>query len=207
MLLNDISSPKSCQRTWRDSNSKTAIHVPNPPTYVSYFQFMRHFWNWLSVSYGGTLRSFYRIFLAEFYQFSGIPSTVLPLHAHTHTSPHDSYVDCTDTPKICYLPLSRQVAVTEWQIPDAIDTVVCAPDDGWRYHPKRVEQFPDINKLCNVASCWIYIGICKVCILINSKLWQNHKENMLNINDTRNSLTSRNIFWFGTLFWVSRNYR
>jgi len=22
---------------------------------------------------------------------------------------------------------------------------------------KHVEQFPDINKLCNVASCWIYI--------------------------------------------------
>ena len=33
-------------------------------------------------------------------------------------------------------------------IPDAVDTVVCAPDDGWRYHPKHVEQFPDINKLC-----------------------------------------------------------
>ena len=41
---------------------------------------------------------------------------------------------------------------------------------GWRtpptahsnqYHPKHVEQFPDIKKLCNVASCWIYeyIGI------------------------------------------------
>jgi len=41
----------------------------------------------------------------------------------------------------------------------AVDTVVCAPDDGWKYHPKHVEQFPDINKLCNVASCWIYIGI------------------------------------------------
>ena len=26
---------------------------------------------------------------------------------------------------------------------DAVDTVVCAPDDGWRYHPKHVEQFPD----------------------------------------------------------------
>jgi hypothetical protein len=25
--------------------------------------------------------------------------------------------------------------------------------------PKHVEQFQDINKLCNVASCWIYIGI------------------------------------------------
>ena len=47
------------------------------------------------------------------------------------------------------------------QIPDAVDTVVCAPDDGWKYHAKHVEQFPDINKLCNVASCWIYeyIGI------------------------------------------------
>jgi hypothetical protein len=45
------------------------------------------------------------------------------------------------------------------QIPDAVGTVVCAPDDGWRYHPKHVEQFPDINKLFNVASCWIYIGI------------------------------------------------
>jgi hypothetical protein len=33
------------------------------------------------------------------------------------------------------------------------------PDDGWKYHPKHVEQFPDINKMCNVASCWIYIGI------------------------------------------------
>jgi hypothetical protein len=28
-----------------------------------------------------------------------------------------------------------------------------------KYHPKQVEQFPDINKLCNVASCWIFIGI------------------------------------------------
>ena len=38
---------------------------------------------------------------------------------------------------------------------------LCAPDDGWRYHPKHVEQFPDIlvNEQCNVASCWIYIGI------------------------------------------------
>jgi hypothetical protein len=35
------------------------------------------------------------------------------------------------------------------------------PDDGWKYHPKHVEQFPVINKLCNLASCWIheYTGI------------------------------------------------
>jgi hypothetical protein len=42
---------------------------------------------------------------------------------------------------------------------DAVDTVVCAPDDRWWYHPKYVEEFPDINKLCNIASCWIYIVI------------------------------------------------
>jgi len=34
---------------------------------------------------------------------------------------------------------------------------VCAPDDGWRYHPKHVEQFSRISKLRNVASCWKYI--------------------------------------------------
>jgi hypothetical protein len=28
---------------------------------------------------------------------------------------------------------------------------------GGKSHPKHVEQFPDINKMCNVASCWIYI--------------------------------------------------
>jgi hypothetical protein len=35
--------------------------------------------------------------------------------------------------------------VTVWQIPDAVDTGVCPPDDGCRYHPKPVEHFPDIN--------------------------------------------------------------
>jgi hypothetical protein len=36
---------------------------------------------------------------------------------------------------------------------------ICAPDDSWKYHPKHVEHFPVINKVCNVASCWIYTGI------------------------------------------------
>jgi hypothetical protein len=41
----------------------------------------------------------------------------------------------------------------------AVDKVVCIPDDGWKYHPKHVEQFPYIDKLCNVVSCWMYFGI------------------------------------------------
>jgi len=32
-------------------------------------------------------------------------------------------------------------------MPDTVDTGTWAPDDGWRYHPKHVEQFTDINKL------------------------------------------------------------
>jgi len=44
-------------------------------------------------------------------------------------------------------------------MPDVVDTVVYAPDDGWRYDPKHVEQFSSINKLYKVVSCWIYIGI------------------------------------------------
>ena len=34
-----------------------------------------------------------------------------------------------------------------------------APDDGWRNRPKYVEHFTGINKLCNAASCWLYLKI------------------------------------------------
>ena len=32
------------------------------------------------------------------------------------------------------------------------------PCDGWRYHPKHVEQIAEI-KPCHVASCWLYFRI------------------------------------------------
>jgi len=41
------------------------------------------------------------------------------------------------------LLVNLTLSITVWQIPDAVDTVVCAPEDGLRYHPKYVEQFPD----------------------------------------------------------------
>jgi len=44
-------------------------------------------------------------------------------------------------------------------MPDTVDTVIWAPDDGWRYHPKHVKQFTDKNKLYIFASCWIIIDI------------------------------------------------
>ena len=51
-------------------------------------------------------------------------------------------------------------------------------NDGWRYHLKHVQQFPDINKLCNIASCWIYSRIPisglqpSKSIILNSNLYQ-----------------------------------
>jgi hypothetical protein len=37
-------------------------------------------------------------------------------------------------------PRQRKVAETGWPVPDAVITVICAPDDGWSYHPKHVEH-------------------------------------------------------------------
>jgi hypothetical protein len=38
---------------------------------------------------------------------------------------------------------ASDICHTGVKIADALDTVVCAPDDGWWYHPKHVVQFPD----------------------------------------------------------------
>jgi len=60
--------------------------------------------------------------------------------------------------RYCYLPLSWN----SWNAV-AVSTVVCAPDDGWRYHPKHVEQFPDkIN--CVTLHLVRYILEYRICI-------------------------------------------
>jgi len=38
-------------------------------------------------------------------------------------------------------------------------TATCRYREGVETCPKHVKRFPEINKLCNVASCWIYIYI------------------------------------------------
>jgi len=53
----------------------------------------------------------------------------------------------------------RQVTVMVSLMPNTVNTVLWAPDDGWKYHPKHVERLTDINKLCTVASCCIIIAI------------------------------------------------
>jgi hypothetical protein len=70
------------------------------------------------------------------------------LHISSGTSTHHQERKQLSTASgICHAVTAtcrkRQVAVTVWQIPDTVDTVACAPDDGWWSHPKHVEQFPD----------------------------------------------------------------
>jgi hypothetical protein len=42
---------------------------------------------------------------------------------------------------------------------NVVDIFMCAPDDGCVLHTKNELVFPEINKLCNVATCWIFIRI------------------------------------------------
>jgi hypothetical protein len=77
---------------------------------------------------------------------------------------HLVFVTHSTLKPVTTLPRWRQIAVTVWQIPDALDTVVCAPDDGWKYHPKRVEKFPDKIKCVTLHLVgYIYIRILLRC--------------------------------------------
>ena len=67
--------------------------------------------------------------------------TMLPHHRITY-----NWFGCTRT-SIPIEPRARQVAVTVSLMPDTVDTVLWAADDGWIYHPKHVEQLTDMNKL------------------------------------------------------------
>jgi len=60
---------------------------------------------------------------------------------HLETALHVSGGKSTNHQERIQLYLQHLVFVTP--LPDAVDTVACAPDDGWRYHPKHVKQFSD----------------------------------------------------------------
>jgi len=58
-------------------------------------------------------------------------------------------------------------------IPDAVETVVYAHDDGWWYHPKHVEQFPD-KRNCVTLHLVGYILEYSYDALIHERLTHNH---------------------------------
>ena len=97
--------------------------------------------------------------IANIFQYISNKMQLYTVYLYLETALHVSGGTSTYHQEHIQLYLQHLVLVTPLLLPDAIDTVVCAPDDGWWYHPKHVEQFPHINKLCKVASCWIYIGM------------------------------------------------
>ena len=64
--------------------------------------------------------------------------------------------DGTRSPR---LPRQWQITVKVWQITRCCIYSFWAPDDGLRNRLKHVEHFTEINKLCNVVSCWLYLKI------------------------------------------------
>ena len=92
-------------------------------------------------------------------------------YLYLHTALHVSGGISTDhqeliSPYLQYLALFRPLLLPVVSVTlttgsnnglNTVDTVIWAPDYGWRYHLKHVEQYADINKLYIAASCWIII--------------------------------------------------
>jgi hypothetical protein len=98
---------------------------------------------------------------------SGNCSTCLEWYFHpssgAHTTVSTAFGICHTVTAIChYRGKLGTVLNVLWVAYATHSTLKPVPtlDDGWKYHPKHVQQFPDISKLCNVASCWIYILEC-----------------------------------------------
>jgi hypothetical protein len=97
---------------------------------------------------------------------SGNCSTCFGWYFHSssgaHTTVSTAYGICHTVTLICrYRGRVGTGLIVLWVAYATHSTLKPVPidDDGWKYHPKHVEHFPDINKLCKVPSCWIYIGI------------------------------------------------
>ena len=80
----------------------------------------------------------------------------------------------------CYLPLSWKSRNSStigagsrkfWQSSRWCIYSLWAPDDVRRNSLKHVEHFTVINKLCNVASCWLYLKIFTLILCSHLRLF------------------------------------
>ena len=79
----------------------------------------------------------------------------------------------------CYLPLSWNSSNSSTTLAGSSNGLTkypmlyiqfWAPDDGRMNRLKHVEHFTKLNKLCNVAFCWLYLKI--YCFLSYALLWR-----------------------------------
>jgi hypothetical protein len=66
-------------------------------------------------------------------------STCFGWQLHPSSGGHITVITTSGTGETSHIAFSEV-----WPVPDAGITVICAPDDGWSYHPKHVEHFTEI---------------------------------------------------------------
>ena len=110
-------------------------------------------------------------------------STCFGCWHHPSSGAHINVFTAYVTVRIVWAANSRSVSIHPRQrelaaqtlrpIPDALNTVIRAPVDGWCQQPKHVEQFAAINKSYIVASRWTIINVqCKLCELVFRSNWK-----------------------------------
>jgi hypothetical protein len=135
------------------------------------------------------------------------------VYLHLESAPHVSGGTSTHHQERIQLYLQHLVFVKLLLLPVAVveelELVwVCC---GWLTSATaHSNQFPDINKLCNVASCWIYIGILLGAhpvlhisrIKVNARVVEyvagycEHRSDISGSMKSRNSLTTWRIICF-----------
>jgi hypothetical protein len=84
-------------------------------------------------------------YIVNIFQYISNKMQLYTIYLYLETALHVSDGTSTHHQERIQMYLQHLVFVTPLRLPAAI--------------AKHVEQFPDINKLCKIASCLIYIGI------------------------------------------------
>jgi hypothetical protein len=90
--------------------------------------------------------------IVNIFQYISNKMQLYTVYLYLETAQHVSGGTSTHHRKRIQLYLQHLVFVTPLLLPAAIV-------EELELQFKHIEQFPDINKPCKFASCWIYIGI------------------------------------------------
>jgi hypothetical protein len=81
-----------------------------------------------------------------------------------------------------------------------------APDDGRKNHLKHVQSLTEINKLWNIASCWLYCANFDITLAISATYILVLARGMVSVpgHATMPLDDWWSMFWDGTTVWTSR---
>jgi len=84
-------------------------------------------------------------------------------------------------------------------MPDVVDTVVCAPDNGWWYYPKHVGQFP--NKINCVTLHLVGYRVYWNIVYWNIVYWNIVYWNIVYWNIVYWNIVYWNIVYWNIVYW------